>query len=91
MFSHSDYKTNKKANYRLEEKRKSHNNTITSSNYNKDHPPIASKEQLYEENMHLKSLINELKSSMTKHKIQIQLEKRKNKKFTTQLNREFKK
>lgn len=61
------------------------------SNYNKNHPPPATKEQLYQENLHLKAMLNELKQTLTKQKIQTELQKKKNKKYTSVLNREFKK
>lgn len=41
--------------------------------------------------MHLKALVNELKDSLARQKIQTELQKKKNKRYTNVLNREFKK
>ena len=41
--------------------------------------------------MKLKNTINELKDTLSRQKIQTELQKKKNKKYTLQLNREFKK
>lgn len=41
--------------------------------------------------MKLKNTINELKDTLSRQKIQTELQKKKNNKYTLQLNREFKK
>lgn len=61
------------------------------SHFNKNHPPFATREQLYEENLHLKAMLNQLKDTLAKQKIQTEMQKKKNKKYTSILNREFRK